>query len=129
MYEGFPLYLRRTTDVDTPAHRRRFSHLAAITHTFAKRLPDGLPEFDYNETLAEFDHDAVTAFDAARSGVPVLVETFGGERTYYFYVAPETDVSATVARFATSHPAEQITCNVRPDPDWAFLERYAADLL
>ena len=126
-YEGFPLYLRRPVDVDTPDHRMSFPHLAVIKHTFTKRFPDGRPEPDYNETLGELDHEVLAAFTPGQFGVPVLVETFAGKRNYYFYVADGTDVSAIAARIARHHPDETITRSAHPNDRWAFLDKYAAE--
>lgn len=124
-YEGFPLFLRRPIDVDTPAHRSAFPILAIITHEFRKRLPDGRPDLVYNDSLADFDHAIVTAFDAAQEGVPVLVETFGGKRHYYFYVAPQANVAAMVSRIEEGFLDELIAGETRADASWNFLDRYA----
>jgi hypothetical protein len=124
-YESFPLVLRRPTDVDTPEHRQRFPHLAVVTHTFTERLPDGRPEPEYNHTLEDLDYDIVTAFDG--SGVPILIETFGGERNYYFCVSPEADVSSAVAFITHLHPKEKLTWENRPNAGWRFLDGYAKD--
>ena len=87
-YESFPLFLRGPTNVDTRANRERYPRLAVVTHEFAKRYPDGRPEPAYNETLFDFDIAITSAFDSPPCGVPILVETFGGLRHYYFCVAP-----------------------------------------
>ena len=63
----------------------------------------------------------------AESGVPVLVETFGGKRYYYFYVAADTDVPAIISAVASCYPEEQLLWTVRPDPQWGFLEKYAKE--
>jgi hypothetical protein len=126
-YEGFPLFLRRPTNVDTPANRKRYPTLAVITHEFTKRYPDGRPEPAYNETLIDFDVEITSSFDSPPRGVPVLVETFGGKRHYYFYVAPDTDVSAAIQPVVHRYPDEKLTWEVRPKSGWQFLDRYAKD--
>ena len=126
-YEGFPLFLRCPTDVDTPEHRRSFSDLVIVTHTFAKRLPDGRPDFDYNRRLEDMDVAIARAFDGTRSGVPVLVETFGGERNYYFYVAAGTAVSAILAPIVAAHPDERLAWKIRPNNNWRLFDQYAED--
>ena len=126
-YEGFPLLLRRPTDADTPEHRRSFSDLVIVTHTFAKRLPDGRPDAGCNRGLEDMDVAIVRAFDATRSGVPVLVETFGGERNYYFYAAAGTDVSAILTPIVAAYPDERLSWKVRPNNNWCFLDQYAED--
>src|SRR5690349_15918909 len=92
-YEGFPLFLRRPECLDVDLLRPHLPNLAVVKHKFTKRKPNGLPDDDYNHGLREFDHALVSAFDVDRMGVPALVETFGGERNYYFYVAPAADVN------------------------------------
>ena len=123
-HEGFPLFLRRPTGLDVTALRQSLPSLAVVTHTFARRKPDGLPEPDYNDGLADMDFALVTAFDIDQTGVPVLIETFGGERNYYFYVAPDTDVPDVVSAIARRYPAERLTWTVRPDPEWSFIQKY-----
>jgi hypothetical protein len=126
-YEGFPLFLRRPADFNIEALRPSFPSLVIVTHKFAKRKPNGLPDDDYNHGLAAMDYELVGAFDIDRMGVPALVETFGGERNYYFYVATATDVSTTILAIIHRYPNEQLTWSVRPDPEWKFIARYAKE--
>ncbi len=126
-YESFPLFLRWPTTVDTPEHRYRFPHLAVITHTFTERLPNGCPEPKYNHTLENLDQQTIKAFSALNCGVPILVETFGGERNYYFCVSDAADVGAVVAALTASHPTEQLAWELRPGTGWRFLDRYAKE--
>jgi hypothetical protein len=126
-YEGFPLFLRRPADFDIEKLRPSFPSLVIVTHKFTKRKPNGLPEDDYNYSLASMDHELVCAFDIDRMGVPALVETFGGERNYYFYVAMDADVETTVSRIAHGYPDEQLAWLVRPDSSWSFIADYAKE--
>lgn len=126
-YEGFPLMLRRPTNLDIDSLRPTLPTLAVVTHEFTKRWPNGLPEPDYNETLFEMDDELVSAFDVDQMGVPVLVETFGGKRHYYFYVTADTDVPAIISVVVQRYPSERLSWTVQPDPQWGFLKRYATD--
>jgi hypothetical protein len=127
IYEGFPLFLRRPADLDVASLRPHLPSLAVITHEFSKRMPNGLPEPHYNHGLSDMDDALVTAFDVDRMGVPALVETFGGKRHYYFYVAKDTDVAAVISAVASRYPSERLSWAVRPDPEWRFIERYARE--
>lgn len=125
VYEGFPLYLRRPTNVDTPTNRRRYPRLAVVTHEFSHRYPDGRPEPKYNQTLFDFDIAITTAFDSPPAGVPILVETFGGKRHYYFCVAPNVDIGAIVQAVMRHFPTEKLSWEYRTTPGWEFLRGYA----
>jgi hypothetical protein len=125
VYEGFPLMLRRPTNLDIELLRSSHPTLAVVTHVFTKRNPNGLPEPEYNHSLIDMDGELVGAFDVDQIGVPAFVETFGGERNYYFYVSADADVPSIISAIARRYPAEQLSWTVRPDPEWAFLERYA----
>ena len=127
MYEGFPLFLRRPPNLDIDSLRPCFPQLVAITHTFAKRMPNGLPEADYNHGLAEFDHSLIIAFDIDRLGDPVLIETFGGARNYYFYVSADADIEAVVSQVAQRFPGERLSSTTKPDPNWSFITKYAKE--
>ena len=126
-YEGFPLFIRRPAALDVDLLRSIHPTLAVVTHEFIKRRPNGLPEPDYNESLIEMDMELVRAFDVDQMGVPVLVETFGGKRHYYFYVAADTDVSTIISKIARRYPEERLSWTVRPDLQWGFFEKYARD--
>jgi hypothetical protein len=126
-YEGFPLFLRRPADFDVEKLRPSFPNLVVVTHKFTKRKPNGLPDDDYNHGLASMDHELVCAFDVDRMGVPALVETFGGERNYYFYVAMDADVPTTISKIANRYPSEQLTWSVRLDSGWNFITKYAKE--
>jgi hypothetical protein len=126
-YEGFPLMLRRPTNLDLDSLRPSHPNLAVVTHKFTKRMPNGLPEPKYNRSLFEMDIELLHAFEVDDIGVPVLVETFGGERNYYFYVAADADVPATISAVARRYPSEQLSWIVRSDPHWGLLEKYAKE--
>lgn len=119
--------LRRPTNLNVDLLRPTYPTLAIVTHEFTKRCANGLPEPDYNETLFEMDIELVEVFDAGQKGVPVLIETFGGKRRYYFYVTADTDVPAIISAVEQRHPPERFSWTVRHDPQWGFLERYAKD--
>jgi Family of unknown function (DUF695) len=125
--EGFPLLLRRPATLDVASLRPRFPMLAFVTHTFTKVTSNGLPEGDYNHGIAELDHELLTAFDTEAIGVVVLVETYGGERCYYFYVMANADVAGVISAVGRRYPHERLSYSMRPDPSWQFIEGYARD--
>jgi uncharacterized protein DUF695 len=126
-YEGAPLLLRRPADFDIASLRPGFPTLVVITHQFTRRMPNGLPDPDYNDGLAEMDHEVVTAFDADQMGVAALVETCAGKRTYYIYVTADADVSNALSAVARRYPDERLSWSFRSDPEWTFIQRYAKD--
>ena len=125
-YKGERLLLRRPEIIDVKALLPRFPVLATITHELEGVTSDGLPERAYNESLADLDHEIITAFDGG-NGTVVLVETFSGERNYYFYIAEGVDVSKTAAVIMRQYPNAKLSTFSKPDPAWNFLARYAKD--
>jgi hypothetical protein len=126
-YEGFPLLLRRPTNLDINALRLNYPRLIVVTHEFAKQQSNGLPEAAYNDSLANMDLRLACSFDVDQMGVPVLIETFGGTRHYYFYAATDAEVNATITPIRKTYPHEQLTWSIHPDPEWGFIERYARE--
>lgn len=126
-YEGFPLFLRHVERLPAPLRRKELPALAIITHTFSKRLANGLPESDYNDSLAEMDLMLMNAMKAQKIGSPVLVETFGGKRMFYYYVVDQRSAEKRFADIRPLFPAEELSFDSRPDPDWGFIYRYAKD--
>ena len=126
-YEGFPLFLHHVERLPAPLRRKELPALAIITHTFSKRLANGLPESDYNDSLAEMDLMLMNAMKAQKIGSPVLVETFGGKRMFYYYVVDQRSAEKRFADIRPLFPAEELSFDSRPDPDWGFIYRYAKD--
>ena len=128
-YEGFPLYLRFPLRLDYDALQPRFPVRLVFTHVLSFRKFDGLPEARYNETLEEFDASLVTYFEASGLGQVVLVETFGGKRNYYYYVAASIDPEATSADIRSRFPAQKIELQSKADPSWHFIRPYSSEFL
>lgn len=126
-YEGFPLMLRRPATVDRPRLQPLYPHLLSVTHKFSERKPNGLPDPGYNTGLIDFDLSIQQMFSGASDGVVVLIETYGGERNYYFYVVSEDSVSARLHEIRHSYPDENLEYDLRPDANWNFIDRYERD--
>ncbi len=123
-HEGYPLALRVRPTADTEKNRTRYPRLAVITHTLAQVRPNGLPEPDYNDLLAEFNLAIVEAVDQHDAGLTVLVETFGGRRNYYAYVAAADHAESAVDSLRKRFPEHQLSLAGRMDGDWRFLNDY-----
>jgi len=81
IYEGFPLLRRRPKNLEIESNQASFPVFVVVTHKFTKRQPNGLPDKDYNDGLAEIDYELVTAFDIDCMGVSAIHsgrKLFGG---------------------------------------------------
>jgi hypothetical protein len=126
-YEGFPLMLRRPATVDRERLQQMCCDLLTVTHRFSDRKPNGLPQPDYNNGLFALDLAVQRAFNESPDGAIVLIETFGGERNYYFYVSNSVPVADRVDAIRRDFPGEAVDYSQRPDPDWTFIDKYARD--
>ena len=126
-HKGFPLLLRFPGKPDFDTLPRRYPKLLVVEHTLAKVKPSGLPESDYNDSLADFDHDLVTAFEPSATGITVLVETFGGRRNYYIYVSADAPVEDVKRRLSTKYSQHQLDWSLRDDPGWKFIRGYSEE--
>ena len=126
-YEGFPLFLRHVERLPFPSRRAELPSLAIITHTFAMRLANGLPDPDYNDTLVDFDLTLIDAMKDDGVGSPVLIETFGGKRIYYYYVTDEVAAQIRFWAIRRRFTEEELAFECRPDPEWGFIHSYAKD--
>jgi len=125
-YEGYPLLLR--CPFHLPYERQaELPILFVLTHILDHVTESGLPEARYNTDLLEFDSAAVQPLLDASEIATVLVETFGGKRTYYSYISRTADVDAAVARLQTRFPDVRLEHETCENADWRFIRRYAAD--
>ncbi len=125
-YEGLPLLLRCPLRIPYEL-QPQFPRLVALTHLLEHVTSSGLPAQTYNDTLSEFDHAAIQAFNKNGEAVAVLVETFGGKRKYYAYVRLDFDVEATVSYLTAAFPSVRLEHRVSENADWRFIRRYAAE--
>jgi len=126
-HEGFPLHLRFPQKPDFNRLQTKFPKILVVKHSLSKVRSSGLPEPDYNESLADFDHELITAFDAPFSGITVLIETFGGRRTYYIYVSADAPIESMRQSFATQYPQHKLDWKLRDDPGWKFIRGYSEE--
>jgi hypothetical protein len=125
-HEGFPLLLRTPCGLDYDVLSRKFPNLLVVRHKLSKVQPSGLPEPDYNDSLADLDHHLINLPEALDRGISVLVETFGGKRNHY-YIADESDIDARETLTRLQFPGQALTWDLRDDPEWGFIRRYAKE--
>jgi hypothetical protein len=124
-HEGFPLLLRFPEKRDFDLLEKQYTKLLLIRHQLDKVLPSGLPEPAYNETLFEFDEQIVGMF--GESGIPVLVETFGGRRNYYIYVLPRLDISTAQTTLKAKYPTLTTAWTIHDGTGWKLIRRYSTE--
>lgn len=125
-HEGFPLMLRFPERPDFDVIEKRFPKLLVIAHQLENVTASGLPDPDYNDSLADLDLELVSIFEAAASGIAVLVETFAGRRSYYFYVE-ESAVAEAQHHFAEKYSGVKLEWKVSEGNGCRLIRRYAAD--
>lgn len=126
-HEGFPLALRVRPAIDQPSIASRFPHLAVLAHALAQVRPDGLPEAAYNESLADFDAAVHVALEASGGGLVMIVETFGGTRSYYACVRDEGAQRAWLASVLADHAGHELSGRFVADRAWRFYRSYQRD--
>jgi hypothetical protein len=123
-HEGHLLALRVRPTADTAKNRTRYPRLAVITHALAQVRPNGLPVPDYNDLLVEFDVAVVEALEKDEGGLAVLVETLGGRRNYYAYVAAAGHAELALASVRQWFPEHQLSLKGGVDSEWRVLNEY-----
>jgi len=128
-YEGFPIYFRR------PDIRfAEYSSLCAdfplrltVTHFLAQVKDNGLPEADYNASLADFDHALIGLLRDSGAAIVTLVETFAGKRTYYLYLRQGVEPEAALRHVLDNFPRERVEWSTKQDPEWRLMNGYVQD--
>jgi hypothetical protein len=126
-HEGFPLLLRVPDGLNYDELKEIYPQFISVTHYLSKVKNNGLPEADYNESLYDFDEQLVGALENTGAGITVLVETFGGERTYYMYSKSDFSSELLEKELNKTFPEHQIEINSKTDKEWFFIKQYAND--
>lgn len=126
-YEGFPLYLRYPVGLKYEKLKAIYPKFISVTHMLRKVKNNGLPETDYNELLFDFDGQLIDVLEDSGAGITVLVETFGGKRTYYMYSKSDFSSSILEKNLTTSFPEHELEFYSKDDKEWSFIKRYAKD--
>ena len=123
-HEGFPLALRVRPQADSAANKEKFRRIGAVTHELAQVKENGLPDAEYNDSLAEFDHDVHQVIERDRDALIVIVETFAGKRNYYAYVADKARFQARAEELRAKYPQHELTIGGGDDPKWELYADY-----
>jgi hypothetical protein len=126
-HEGFPLALRVRPTIDQPSIAAEFPHLAILSHALAKVRSDGLPEADYNESLAELDASVHDSLQTCGGGLVMIVETFGGTRNYYACVRGEDVLGTWLTTVLAGHVGHELTGRFVADRAWKVYRSYRRD--
>ena len=128
IYDGLPLYLRKPDYKNVWIYQDTYPTLFCITHKLEKVKQNGLPEADYNKSLSDFDHYLCELFDGDKQGIIFLIETFGGQRNYWYYTKSETDHKIYVDLIERKFGQNSIEFWSQLNPDWDFIKSYPFNL-
>ncbi|WP_165499723.1 DUF695 domain-containing protein [Pedobacter frigidisoli] len=128
VYDEFPLYLRRPDYQDVWNYKIRFTQRLNISHHLDKVKQNGLPESDYNLSLSDFDSDLCNLFDDHSEGIIFLIETYGGERNYWYYISEQTDYLNKIERIRQEFPNNAIESDLNDDTNWGFIKSYPFEI-
>lgn len=126
-YEGFRLLLRKPNHNDVWRFKDALIKLVCIENLLEKVTSEGLPEKEYNATLAEFDHYMCTVFDNSNEGIIFLIETYCGKRNYYYFTSPGFAVNLFLEDIKQKFKVN-IDSWSQDDTGWGFLDRYPVKL-
>jgi Family of unknown function (DUF695) len=126
-YEGFPLLLRKPDYNNIWQYKEHLTQLITIEHLLDKVSPNGLPEKNYNKSLASFDEYMCALIDKDTNGIIFLIETFAGKRNYYYYTLPHHDISKLIEK-AKIYFKVKLTTTVKEDNGWGFFKEYPVEL-
>src|SRR5262245_49039056 len=105
--------LRVRPRADTEEHRACLRYLASVPHELAHVRSNGLPESNYNGSLADLDAGIITSLESLGAGVTAIIETFAGKRTYYAYVTSGEHAQQALADVKARFPKHDLSLHVR----------------
>ena len=126
-YEGVPLYLRYPNGLDYDDLGENYPQLIIVTHVLSEVTNNGLPTGEYNESLLSFDNHLVDVLENSSAGFTVLVETFGGKRTYYMNAKDDFPHSLLESMFEGSYSMHEITVESVSDDNGSFIKKYSKE--
>jgi hypothetical protein len=128
IYDGLPLYIRRPDIQNIKQYQARYSNLLCVTQKFDKVKSNGLPESDYNKTLEDFDGEICDLFEFSTEGIIFLIETFGGERYYWFYIKADCEFESKFGELQKKYPEHKLDFTLKNDSEWGFIKDYPFEI-
>ena len=122
-YKDVPIALRVRPHEEILELQSRYDTLIIISHALKHVTPTGLPEPEYNDSLAAFDKDLHASFKQSH-GRAVIVETCSGHRNYYGYVSDPAAMKSNFKAVQKRYPHHKLKFRTRPDPNWDFYTKY-----
>jgi hypothetical protein len=123
-HDGFPMGLRVRPSADSDSNLARLTRRLVVTHHLEHVKPNGLPESEYNQSLAQFDDRVHELIEAEGKGLVVLVETFAGRRIYYCYVEPSATFKVRYGELKKGYPQHNLEIGFNEEPDWSTYALY-----
>ncbi|UKN02711.1 DUF695 domain-containing protein [Paracrocinitomix mangrovi] len=127
-YEGLPLFVRKPGFENIYEFESKFPFLFFVSHQLDSVMENGLPTADYNLTLMKFDSFMTDLFSTGIEGIPVLKETYNGERNYWYYVDSDKYTDQKKQFIQENFPNLKIQVNCALDEKWGFIREYPFDL-
>ncbi|TPG35497.1 DUF695 domain-containing protein [Flavobacterium pectinovorum] len=127
-YEGLPLYLRIPNYKNIWEYKSKYPVLISITLEFESIKDNGLPTSDYNKSLMDFDLEVINIFEGENCGIIFLIETYGGERNYWFYGEDSKTISNLFNELKSKYSDKKIKLDYQNNADWSFINDYPVQL-
>jgi Family of unknown function (DUF695) len=128
-YENYPLIVRYPTNLNYDELQKNLPTRLVVTLNLEKITDLGLPEPKYNDSLESFDIYLVDYFKEIIEGQCVLIETFSGNRNYYFYVSEKVDMERFKTNIKIKFPLQNLEFGIKNDPNWWLIRQYNKDYL
>jgi hypothetical protein len=127
-YEGYPLRVDKPNYTDIYEYKARYPRLVRITFHFDSTMANGWPKPDYEIALADFDEDMRVLFDREKEGIIFLIETYGAQRAYHYFISDMVDYKARVVEIGYKYPKVTLVPSTKMNSNWEFLNEYPTKL-
>jgi len=126
-YEGSPLHLRVPKGLNYDELSVKYPKFISVTHSLSQTTDNGLPVPEYNSTLGDFDEFLIKYLENNNMGITVLVETFGGNRTYYMYSNKGFNIETFNSSITQKYSQHIVEIDSNIDDQWSFIKQYSED--
>ncbi|WP_331979671.1 DUF695 domain-containing protein [Ohtaekwangia sp.] len=127
-HEGFPLYLRKPDYQNIFVYQSNLPNILRVTQKLRVVKSNGLPESDYNMSLIDFDGQMCNLFKETNDGLIFLIETFGGERSYYYFISDSVDHDGLIQEIRNKNKDIELETHLYSDNGWGFIKYYPIKL-
>lgn len=124
VYDGHPINVIFPVYSNLNRYRNQFSDILSVSYRPPLMLDDGISVQNFDGSIENLDQLLQDLFLARKTGFLFLIETYAGNRQYFYLIKPDCNVEYSMDSIQKEFPDLNLFFYRKTDPQWRFFKQY-----